>query len=70
MGHLRQNSRAFGKAPKRYSDSDIDGQFYFAIGSGITSVVLLMWMFRVRARHWILVAFVHHHRVKLLVFPT
>lgn len=43
-----------GKPPKRYSDSDIDGQFYFAIGSGVTSVVLLMWMFRVRARHWIL----------------
>ena len=42
------------KPPKRYSDSDIDGQFYFAIGAGVTSVVLLMWMFRVRARHWIL----------------
>ena len=43
-----------GKPPKRYSDSDIDGQFYFAIGFGVTSVVLLMWMFRVRTRHWIL----------------
>lgn len=43
-----------GKPPKRYSDSDIDGQFYFAIGFGVTSVVLLVWMFRVRTRHWTL----------------
>lgn len=43
-----------GKPPKRYSDSDIDGQFYFAMGFGVTSVALLVWMFRVRTRHWTL----------------
>ena len=54
MGHLCQNHGLSGKPPKRYSDSDIDGQFYFAIGFGVTSVVLLVWMFRVRTRHWTL----------------
>ncbi len=43
-----------GKAPKLYSASEIDEQFYFAIGLGFTSVVLLVWVLRFRVRHFLL----------------
>jgi len=43
-----------GEATKVYSAADIDEQFYFAIGLGFTSVVLLIWMLRFRVRRWVL----------------